>query len=265
MIGSSQSVRVRVLLGHLVEEGGRVHNAGMILRVSPQRAAELVGEDKVELVAAGPGPSRGEVRLLRGMRGVPFLAVALCFLLPFFSASSCGSGASTSATGLNIVTGARLVAQQTQQPLCLSTDPSTCPPPAHLGATGADPVAQRVAVAARPWATTALVLVLVGAALVVVVNRFWRAASLISAGAVLVTLLGMGQSFHARGEDISWETGLQLAILILVVTITWVGVLTIRAANASIAHAIPVGPAIHGLDPRRSGGEPPSGETMHGV
>jgi hypothetical protein len=205
------------------------------------------------------------VRLLRGMRGVPFLAVALCFLLPFFSASSCGSGASTSATGLNIVTGARLVAQQTEQPLCLSTDPSTCPPPARLGATGADPVAQRVAVAARPWATTALVLVLVGAGLVVIVNRFWRAASLITAGAVLVTLVGMGQTFHARGEDISWETGPQLAILILVVTVTWVGVLAIKAANASIAHPIPVGPVIHDLDLRGRCGGPPSGDTMQGV
>jgi hypothetical protein len=253
---NSNSQAVRVLLGHLVEVDGRVHNAGTILRVSPRDAARLVSEGKVEPVAAGSRRelSSGDARLVRGMRGVPFLVVALCFLLPFFSASSCGSGVSTTATGLDIVTGKRLVAQRTSQPLCVNTDPSTCPPPPRLGAAGPDPIAQAVSHAAQPWAITALALVLVGAALVVLVNRYWRAAALTIAGAALAALLRMGDAFHARSEDISWETGAQLAILILLITIVWVGVLAIKASRATLTDGpVPVAPAIHDLDLRKAG------------
>jgi hypothetical protein len=38
-MSDSRSVRVGVSVGHLVEDGARVHDAGTILCASPQRAA----------------------------------------------------------------------------------------------------------------------------------------------------------------------------------------------------------------------------------
>src|SRR5262245_5132794 len=52
--------------------------------------------------------------LSRVPRTTPLAAVALCFFLPFFTATSCGSGSETSATGVQLVTGATLHATQTE-------------------------------------------------------------------------------------------------------------------------------------------------------
>jgi hypothetical protein len=189
-------------------------------------------------------------------RAAPFLAVAVCFLLPFSSASSCGSGISTDATGVDIVTGSRLVARQTEQPMCFNTDNFACPSVRLGRAVGPDPVAQAVSHAAQPWAIVALVLVLAGACLVVLGNRVWRAASLITAGAALFALFQMGSTFHTprHAEDVSPDVGLIVAIIILGVTIIWVGVLAIKAANADLTTT----PVPAGHDPPKRSNDPAS-------
>ena len=150
----------------------------------------------------------------RPFRCAPFVAVALCFLMPFFSASSCGSGRQTTATGVDIITGAQLVAQQTDQPLLFANR-------VELGPIGPDPEAQAVSREARPWTIAALLLALIGAGLVVGLTRHWRAASATSAGATLLALFQIGSAFHAPRQDISAEMGLVLACIILFVTVIW--------------------------------------------
>ena len=150
----------------------------------------------------------------RPFRCAPFVAVALCFLMPFFSASSCGSGRQTTATGVDIITGAQLVAQQTDQPLLYARG-------VKLGPIGPDPEAQAVSRDARPWTITGLLLALIGAGLAVGLSRHWRAATAISAGATLLALFQVGSAFHAPRQDVSAEMGLVLACIILSVTVVW--------------------------------------------
>ena len=150
----------------------------------------------------------------RPFRCVPFVVVALCFLLPFFSASSCGSGRHTTATGVDIITGAQLVAQQTRQPLLYGGH-------VELGPIGPDPEAQAVSREARPWTIIALALAMLGAVLVVVLRRHWRAASAVAATATLAALIQVESAFHAPRQDISSDTGLMLAYTILFGTAIW--------------------------------------------
>ena len=152
-------------------------------------------------------------RARRAVRGGPFLAVALCFLLPFFSASSCGSGRETTATGADIVLGTTLIAQQTSQPLFATG--------VQLGPAGPDPEAQRVSRAARPWAITALVIALVGAGLAGGLPRHRRGASATATVAALVALYQIGATFHAPDQDISAAEGLFLAWAILLGNGLW--------------------------------------------
>ena len=157
---------------------------------------------------------RGTWRKRRAFRCGPFVAVALCFLLPFFTASSCGSGRETTATGVDIITGAELVAEQTGQPLLFEGR-------VKLGPIGPDPEAQAVSREARPWTITGLLLALLGAGLAVGLSRHWRAASATSAGVTLVALFQIGSAFHAPRQDISPRMGLILACTILFVTVIW--------------------------------------------
>jgi lysylphosphatidylglycerol synthetase-like protein (DUF2156 family) len=152
----------------------------------------------------------------RAARSGPFLAVALCFLLPFFTASSCGSGQETTATGVDILTGTKLIAEQTMQPMF---GPTT-----ELGPVGPDPEAQGVSDAARPWTIMALILTLLGAALVTGRRWYWRAASALAAAAAVCAMFKIGSTFRAPGQDISAGWGLILAGVILSVTALWRGI-----------------------------------------
>jgi hypothetical protein len=84
----------------------------------------------------------------RCLRCTPFIAFVLCFLLPFFSVSSCEAGTNTDASGFDIVVGAKLIKQQTAQPISpIPDDGSGSPPPmpdVRLGPIGPDPEAQAV-------------------------------------------------------------------------------------------------------------------------
>jgi predicted outer membrane lipoprotein len=162
----------------------------------------------------------------RATRGGPFAAVVLCFLLPFFTASSCGSGRETTATGVDIVLGAKLTAQQTSQPLL--SDGSV-----ELGPIGADPEAQAVSRDARPWTITALLLTLLGTPLAIGLRRHWREASAAAAAATLIALFQIGSAFHAPHQDISPGAGLMLACAILIVNGLWQIVALMRAGDRS--------------------------------
>jgi lysylphosphatidylglycerol synthetase-like protein (DUF2156 family) len=170
----------------------------------------------------------------RPLRCAPFVAVALCFLLPFFSASSCGSGRQTTATGVDIITGAQLIAQQTDQPLLFANG-------VKLGPIGPDPEAQAVSREARPWTIAALLLAMLGAGLVIGLSRHWRAASATSAGATLLALFQVGSAFHAPSQDISAKMGLILACIILFVTIIWQLGFLIHTSYATRRSVSPVG------------------------
>jgi hypothetical protein len=153
------------------------------------------------------------------LRAAPFVAVALCFLLPFFTASSCGSGRHTTATGVDIVMGNRLIAQQTEKPLFFADQ-------VKLGPIGPDRDAQAVSQAAQPWAIAVLVLALLGSGLAVAPGRHRRVATAATAVASLVSMLLVGSAFHAPRQDISPGSGLILASIILFLTDVWeVGVL----------------------------------------
>jgi hypothetical protein len=170
----------------------------------------------------------------RPFRCAPFVAVALCFLLPFFSASSCGSGRQTTATGVDIITGTQLVAQQTDQPLLFARG-------VKLGPIGPDPEAQAVSREARPWTITGLLLALLGAGLAVGLSRHWRSATAVSAGATLLALFQVGSAFHAPSQDISADTGLMLACIILFVTVIWQIGFLIHTGYATRRAVSPVG------------------------
>jgi lysylphosphatidylglycerol synthetase-like protein (DUF2156 family) len=153
------------------------------------------------------------------------VSVVLCFLLPFFTASSCGSGRETTATGVDIVLGAKLTAQQTSQPLFATGK--------ELGPIGADPEAQAVSRAARPWTIAALLLTLLGTLLAIGLRRHWREASAAAAAATLIALFQISTAFHAPTQDISPGAGLMLACAILIVTELWQIVALTRAGVRS--------------------------------
>lgn len=188
----------------------------------------------------------------RLLRCTPFVAVALCFLLPFFSASSCDDGTETEATGFQIVAGSRLIQYQVKQPLFLSEDsgePTPPPPDVPLGPIGPDLQAQAVADAARPWAALTLFIVALGGCLVVTMNRRWRGIRVIAAGLALSAWVEAAIAVDAATPtgsraDFSLEMGFVLPLLILIVTCVW-GVWTIARAHdqrvdgsASIASAV---------------------------
>ena len=174
----------------------------------------------------------------RGLRCTPFIVVSLCFLLPFFSVSSCDSGTETEASGLDIVMGAKLIKQQTKQPLYLIPDDgSGSPPPVpnvRLGPIGPDLEAQAALGRARPWTATALVIVALGACLAVALKRRRRAAVAIAATVAFAALIQAGFAITdgpPTQADVSIEKGMILAILILLGTaIRQVGAI-IRSAN----------------------------------
>jgi len=178
----------------------------------------------------------------RLLRCTPFVAVALCFLLPFFSASSCDEGTETDATGFQIVAGSRLIKQQVKQPLFLVEDngePTPPPPKVPLGPIGPDVAAQAVADAARPWAALTLFVVVLGGCMVITSNRRWRGIRAIAAGLALSAwveaAIAADNATPTRSRaDFSLELGFALPLLILAVTGVWAVWAIVKAHDARV-------------------------------
>jgi len=189
----------------------------------------------------------------RLVRSTPFVAVVLCFLLPFFSASSCDDGTETDATGFQIVAGSRLIQKQVKQPFYLIPDDGSGTPPATphvpLGPIGPDSQAQAIADATRPWAALTLFVVVLGGCLVVVMNRRWRGVRVIAAGLALSAWVGAAITAdnsapaHSR-EEFSLEWGFVLPLLILIATCVWGVWAIVRAHDEQVDGSAGLGPAL---------------------
>ena len=122
------------------------------------------------------------------------LAVAFCFFLPFFTASSC-EGTVAQASGVQIVEGSRV----------------TYPVDLEI---------QGVANSMRPWAIAALAALGIGSVLVLCsgLTTRWRLARAASGGIALVALGSLfGCMDPPRGSyDYSSAAGLKLAMLTLI-------------------------------------------------
>jgi len=154
----------------------------------------------------------------RLLRATPFGLVVVCFLLPFFSLSSCEDGTETDATGVQIVAGSRLSQEQVKQPLFFGSPPPKVP----LWPIGPDAQAQTVADAARPWVALTLIVVALGGCLVTT-SRRWRGIRAIAAGLALsVWVEGAIAADTATPKssraEFSLEWGFGLPLLILIVT-----------------------------------------------
>jgi len=150
----------------------------------------------------------------RAHRCAPFLVVAFCFLLPFFSLSSCGSGQVTTATGADIVTGSKLIRQQTTQPMFGHTE---------LGPVGPDTEAQAASRAARPWAICLLALLMIGTVAAFLVEQHQRGAlgSIAALCTVALWLLLASASGVPSRDDFHIGGGAVVAFLTLLVTTVW--------------------------------------------
>jgi len=178
-------------------------------------ATDLSGGQGSRMAQTTHDPSQLAPRMLRS---TPFAAVVLCFLLPFFSLSSCDDGTETDATGFQIVAGSRLTQEQVKQPLFFGTRP----PKVRLGPIGPDAEAQTVAGAARPWIAITLIVVALGGCLVTT-SRRWRGIRAIAAGLALsVWVEGAIAADTATPKssraEFSLEWGFGLPLLILIVT-----------------------------------------------
>jgi hypothetical protein len=84
----------------------------------------------------GPDATAARGRLLKAVRCVPFAAVMLCFLLPFFTVSSCSddseaANAYATATGVDVVLGRSIHAHATAPEDQSSTDVEAEVQPKH--------------------------------------------------------------------------------------------------------------------------------------
>jgi hypothetical protein len=185
---------------------------------------------------------------IRSLRGVPFLAVVLCFFLPFFSVSSCEAGTDTEAAGFDIVTGSRLIQHQVDQPLYLSEwdgEPAPPQPDVPLGPIGPDPAAQKAADAARPWMLLTLVAVLVGGGLVLTRTRHWRYVRAVAAGLGMTAWVAAALAVEAAAPNdsysnysLSLESGFILALVTLIATLGWAVWSIVDAHNADTGGAL---------------------------
>jgi hypothetical protein len=157
----------------------------------------------------------------RLLRATPFALVVFCFLLPFFSLSSCGGETETYATGFQIVAGSQLIKEQVKQPA-----PFGAPPQAPRRPIGHDTQAQPIAEAARPWVALTLIVVAVGGCLMVTTNPRWRGIRAIAAGLALSAWVAAAIAAddavlkHSWG-DFNLELGFGLPLLILMVTFVY--------------------------------------------
>jgi hypothetical protein len=183
----------------------------------------------------------------RLLRSTPFLVVVVCFLLPFFSLSSCDDGTETDATGFQIVAGSRLVQERVKQPLFYGKAP--------LGPIGPDAEAQAVADAARPWVGLTLIIVALGGGLMVTKDRRWRGIRAIAAGLALAAWAGAAiAADNAVPKDsraeFSLEWGFALPVLILIVTVLYGMWAIVRAHDERVDGSASLGPPLPaGRDP----------------
>jgi hypothetical protein len=186
----------------------------------------------------------------RCVRCTPFIAVVLCFLLPFFSLSSCAAGTDTDASGFDIVVGAKLIKQQTSQPLYLVPDDgSGSPPPmpdVQLGPIGPDPEAQAVLRRARLWTVLALTLAVLGGCTAAALDRLRRpvVATVATAASVALILAGVAMTGGPPVQDgVSIEKGMILAIVILLGTAIWqLGAMIRSAGRMAAPRPVTAGP-----------------------
>jgi len=172
----------------------------------------------------------------RGIRCIPFAAVGLCFLLPFFTASSCGSGQETTATGVQILAGSQLIAQQVAQPsVGAGADEPYSGPRVALGPAGPDAQAQKASDDARPWAFATILILIAGVMLTLRPRRRWRLTTIVVCVAAGASLVALVAALSAAPENVEPDKGVLLAFLILFLTVVWHGcalvVLTFRSAN----------------------------------
>jgi hypothetical protein len=164
---------------------------------------------------------------VRARRCSPFLAVALCFGLPFFSVSSCSGGTQATASGVGIVLGADPVIDQ---------GPGVAEPVDGV----ADP-AKSISRAARPWAIATLMLVSLGGVLAARMLRRHRIVSLATSVAAFGAATGIWAAVGLAGDGQA-ESGLLLTSAILLLTAVWqvcaVVFLAVRAALASRPSAV---------------------------
>jgi len=143
----------------------------------------------------------------RGLRCSPFVVVAFCFFLPFFSVSSCDTGPQVTATGVGIVVGANPDVEQTGH---------TAP---HAGRFESE--ARSIQHAARPWTTAALILMIVGIVLMVRVGRLYRVTSLAIPAAAFGAVLKIWGAVDVPSGDATPDDGLLLASVVLFLTMVW--------------------------------------------
>jgi hypothetical protein len=158
----------------------------------------------------------------RILRCSPFAAAAICFLLPFFSVSSCGANSAVaSSTGVEIVVGA---------------EPDVEAPDGGQVAPG-DPIvaeARSISQAARPWAVLAAILVAAGIVLMVRMARHHRIAALLIAACAVGALFQVAGAVDIPSSDGTPGDGLLLAIVVLATAALWqvcaLAFLAVRAA-----------------------------------
>lgn len=143
----------------------------------------------------------------RGLRCSPFVVVALCFLLPFFSVTSCDTGPQATATGIEVVLGTNPAVEQTGH---------TVP---HQGRFESD--ARSISQAARPWATATLILAIVGIVLMVRVGRLFRLTSLAISAAALGAVFKIWGAIDVPPGDGTPGDGLLLGGMVLLLTVVW--------------------------------------------
>jgi hypothetical protein len=159
---------------------------------------------------------------VRARRCSPFLAVALCFGLPFFSVSSCEGGTQATTSGVGIVLGADPVIDQ---------GPGVAEP-----VDGVVDESKSISRAARPWAIATLILVSVGGMVAARVRRLHRVTSLASSVAAFSAATGIWAAVGLSADG-QVEGGLLFASAILLLTAVWqvcaLVFLAVRAALAS--------------------------------
>ena len=166
----------------------------------------------------------------KGLRCLPFAVVTLCFLLPFFSVSSCtdsGDGPQATGLGIGIIAGAKPDVEQ--------IGPTVQPPgPPIASEVQIESEAKSISQDARPWATAALILAIAGTVLMVRMGRLYRITSLAISAAALGAMFMIWGAVNVPSGDGTPNVGLLLASLVLFLTVVWqacaVTFLAVRAA-----------------------------------
>ena len=159
----------------------------------------------------------------KALRCFPFVAVALCFLLPMFSVSSCGEGQTTvESTGIEVVLGA--------DPVVVTADKQT-----RQSDRTIESEARSISQAARPWAIAALILAIAGIVLMVTTVRLHRIVAFAVAVAAFGALAKVWGAVDVQSGDGTPGGGLLLASAVLFLAAVWqAGALTFLAVRSAL-------------------------------